>query len=63
MKPKETSRVAGVDLVLGSKEKFQILSYLKDFKKKDFGIINSCEINETNFIKLVFQLEIEQDLF
>lgn len=56
LKPKELARVAGVDLVLGSKEKFQILSYLKDFKKKDFGIIHSCEINETDFYKASFSI-------
>ena len=41
LKPKELARVNGVDLVLGSKEKFKILSYLKDLKKKDFGTIHS----------------------
>ena len=45
-----------MDLVLGSKEKFKILSYLKDFKKKDFGIIRSCEINETDFYKASFSI-------
>ncbi|MGY8946153.1 MAG: tRNA (N(6)-L-threonylcarbamoyladenosine(37)-C(2))-methylthiotransferase MtaB [Flavobacteriales bacterium] len=56
LKPKELARVSGVDLVLGSKEKFKILSYLKDFKKNDFGVIHSCEINETDFYKSSFSI-------
>jgi threonylcarbamoyladenosine tRNA methylthiotransferase MtaB len=56
LKPKELARVNGVDLVLGSKEKFKILSYLKDLKKKDFGTIHSCEINETDFYKPSFSI-------
>ena len=56
LKPEELARVNGVDLVLGSKEKFKILSYLKDFNKKDFGIINSCEINETDFYKSSYSI-------
>ena len=56
LKPKELARVNGVDLVLGSKEKFKILSYLKDLKKKDFGTIHSCEINETDFYKSSYSI-------
>jgi threonylcarbamoyladenosine tRNA methylthiotransferase MtaB len=56
LKPEELARVNGVDLVLGSKEKFKILSYLKDFNKKDFGIIHSCEINETDFYKSSYSI-------
>ncbi len=56
LKPKELARVNGVDLVLGSKEKFKILSYLKGLKKKDFGTIHSCEINETDFYKPSFSI-------
>ncbi len=56
LKPEELARVNGVDLVLGSKEKFKILSYLKDLKKKDFGTIHSCEINETDFYKPSFSI-------
>ena len=34
LKPKEISRIEGVDLVLGAQEKFNIGNYLKDTKKK-----------------------------
>ncbi|WP_297982754.1 tRNA (N(6)-L-threonylcarbamoyladenosine(37)-C(2))-methylthiotransferase MtaB [uncultured Chryseobacterium sp.] len=50
LKPEEISRIEGVDLVLGAKEKFNILSYLDDVHKSDNeGIVHSCEIEETDF--------------
>jgi threonylcarbamoyladenosine tRNA methylthiotransferase MtaB len=51
LKPEELANVNGVDLVLGSKEKFKILDYLTDFKKNQSGKIHSCEISETNFYR------------
>ena len=50
LKPEEISAIEGVDLVLGAKEKFNILSYLEDLQKSENeGIIHSCEIDETDF--------------
>ncbi len=50
LKPEEISAVEGVDLVLGAKEKFNILSYLDDLRKSSTsGQIHSCEIAETDF--------------
>ena len=49
LKPEELAKLNGVDLVLGSKEKFKILDYLNDLNKNDFGEIHSCEISETDF--------------
>ena len=50
LKPEEISQITGVDLVLGAKEKFNILSYLDDLEKSDNqGTIHSCEIEETDF--------------
>jgi threonylcarbamoyladenosine tRNA methylthiotransferase MtaB len=50
LKPEEISQIEGVDLVLGAKEKFNILSYLDDLEKSENeGIIHSCEIEETDF--------------
>ena len=56
LKPKELTDVNGVDLVLGSKEKFNILEYLTDIKKNNTGIIHSCEISETDFYKSSFSI-------
>ncbi len=50
LKPEEISAIEGVDLVLGAKEKFNILSYLEDLEKTDEkGIVHSCEIDEADF--------------
>ena len=56
LKPKELASVSGVDLVLGSNEKFKILDYLNDLSKNDFGEIHSCEIGETNFYKSSYSI-------
>ena len=56
LKPEELAKVNGVDLVLGSKEKFKILDYLNDLKKNQNGSIHSCEINETNFYKSSYSI-------
>ena len=56
LKPKELANVGGVDLVLGSHEKFKILDYLNDLSKNDFGEIHSCEIGETNFYKSSYSI-------
>ena len=49
LKPEELAKLTGVDLVLGSKEKFKILDYLNDLNKNNLGEIHSCEISETDF--------------
>jgi threonylcarbamoyladenosine tRNA methylthiotransferase MtaB len=56
LKPEELANVNGVDLVLGSKEKFKILDYLNDFKKNQSAKIHSCEISETNFYRSSFSI-------
>lgn len=50
LKPEEISKIEGVDLVLGAKEKFNIPSYIDDLKKSEQnGIVHSCEIEEADF--------------
>ena len=50
LKPEEISAIEGVDLVLGAKEKFNILSYLDDLEKSEsYAQIHSCEIDEADF--------------
>ncbi len=49
LKPEEIAKIDGVDLVLGAKEKFNILSYLEDLEKShDQGIVHSCEIEDVD---------------
>ncbi len=49
LKPKEIAEIPGVDLVLGAKEKFNILSYIDDISHTPGkGWIKAGEINEVN---------------
>lgn len=56
LKPDELAKINGVDLVLGSKEKFKILDYLNDLNKNKLGEIHSCEISETDFYKSSYSI-------
>jgi threonylcarbamoyladenosine tRNA methylthiotransferase MtaB len=49
LKPEELAAVDGVDLVLGATEKFNIIEYINDLSKNDFGEVHSCEIEEADF--------------
>lgn len=46
LKPEEIAQNLGVDLVLGSKEKFNILNHLNNLEKNKIPQIYSCEISE-----------------
>jgi threonylcarbamoyladenosine tRNA methylthiotransferase MtaB len=46
LKPKEISRIPGVDLVLGAAEKFNINEYLSDTRKKEVAEIKDGKIKE-----------------
>lgn len=48
LKPNEIASINGVDLVLGAKEKFNILSFLDDLNKTKTHV-HSCEIEEADF--------------
>ncbi len=47
LKPKEISKIEGVDLVLGANEKFNINEYLNDLSKKKQTCIMNAPIKET----------------
>lgn len=50
LKPEEISAIEGVDLVLGAKEKFNLLNFLDDLQKtENFAQIHSCEIEDADF--------------
>lgn len=50
LKPEEISEIEGVDLVLGAKEKFNLLNFLDDLQKtENFAQIHSCEIEDADF--------------
>lgn len=48
LKPNDIGAIEGVDLVLGAKEKFNLLQYVESISKTDKAEVHSCEIEETN---------------
>jgi len=48
LKPNDIGAIEGVDLVLGAKEKFNLLQYINSITKTDKARVHSCEIDETN---------------
>lgn len=48
LKPEEISQISGVDLVLGTKDKFNIMVHLQELQenKGSTAVIHSCEIDE-----------------
>jgi MiaB-like protein len=50
LKPEEISAIEGVDLVLGAKEKFNLLNFLDDLHKAEASAqVHSCEIEDADF--------------
>jgi threonylcarbamoyladenosine tRNA methylthiotransferase MtaB len=48
LKPQDISSIPGVDLVLGSNEKFDLASYLENSEKKKDPEIHSCHLNSND---------------
>ncbi len=48
LKANEIALMDGVDLVLGAKEKFNLVSHIENFSKKEFTEVHSCEIEQTH---------------
>jgi threonylcarbamoyladenosine tRNA methylthiotransferase MtaB len=48
LKPQEISSIPGVDLVLGSNEKFDLAKYLNDFEKRSEVEIHSCDLTPSD---------------
>lgn len=46
LKPQEIADIEGVDLVLGSEQKLDILTYLEELKKKDKGLVVTTKTNQ-----------------
>lgn len=56
LKPEEISHIPGVDLVLGTNEKFDIATYIKSIEKKKTPEIHSCEIASSENYNLSFSM-------
>lgn len=48
LKPQEISSIPGVDLVLGTNEKFDITDYISGLKKKSHAEIHSCDLSSSD---------------
>jgi threonylcarbamoyladenosine tRNA methylthiotransferase MtaB len=56
LKPRELSSIPGVDLVLGTNEKFNIAAYLEDTEKRQITEIHSCDLCCSNSFNLSYSL-------
>lgn len=56
LKPEEIAELPGVDLVLGAKEKFNIVSFLSSLDKADQAQVHSCEIEEADFYESAYSI-------
>jgi threonylcarbamoyladenosine tRNA methylthiotransferase MtaB len=48
LKPEDIAAMEGVDLVLGAKEKFNLLQYVNSIRRGEKAEVHSCEIGEAN---------------
>jgi threonylcarbamoyladenosine tRNA methylthiotransferase MtaB len=48
LKPDEVSSIPGVDLVLGSNEKFNLSEFITDYSKKQKAEIHSCDLSSAD---------------
>ena len=56
LKPEEIAELPGVDLVLGAKEKFNIVSFLTSLEKSENAQVHSCEIEEADFYESAYSI-------
>ena len=56
LKPQEISSIPGVDLVLGTNEKFDIAGYLEDSGKRAVTEIHSCDLSSSDSFNASFSI-------
>ena len=56
LKPQEISSIPGVDLVLGTNEKFDIADYLTDSGKRSVAEIHSCDLSSSDNFNTSYSL-------
>lgn len=45
LKPEDIAQIEGVDIVLGSEQKLDVIAYLDELKKKDKGVVHTTKTN------------------
>jgi threonylcarbamoyladenosine tRNA methylthiotransferase MtaB len=56
LKPREISSIPGVDLVLGTNEKYNIADYMNDFEKRQEVEIHSCDLSPADIYNSSFSM-------
>ncbi len=56
LNPQEISAIPGVDLVLGTNEKFDIADYLKNYNKKQIPEVHSCDPEKSANFNISYSL-------
>jgi len=56
LKPQEISSIPGVDLVLGTNEKFDIADYLTDSEKRPETEVHSCNLSSTDIFNTSYSI-------
>jgi threonylcarbamoyladenosine tRNA methylthiotransferase MtaB len=56
LRPQEISAIPGVDLVLGSNEKFDIGNYLANLEKKGKAEVHSCDLSSSDSFNASFSM-------
>ncbi len=56
LKPFEIANIEGVDLVLGAKDKFNLLNYLQHISKKEHAEVHHCDIENINSFEASYSI-------
>ncbi len=56
LKPDEISNIPGVNIVLGTNEKFKLFNFIQEFNKESSKINHSCEIEELSQFDAAYSL-------
>ena len=56
LKPEEIAQIPGVDLVLGAREKFNIIQFIDTLQKSEETQIHSCEIHEADIYESAYSI-------
>jgi threonylcarbamoyladenosine tRNA methylthiotransferase MtaB len=59
LQPHEIAAIQGVDLVLGSNEKFRLFDYLDGMEKKDTSCVFTSAINEVTEFDYAYSSDVE----
>jgi len=59
LKPDEISTIKGVDLVLGTNEKFKVFDYADNFEKKSYSCVFTSPLNEITDFDYAFSSDID----